>query len=99
MRISIIIAQLILIFCSSSIVFGQTNTMIHDLRVYADSLNQSVIFFRIFEEYENGFYKNNIYRYDFLSDDKSLFLEEYYDNRHGYDLQVTIPEYNFFDGD
>jgi hypothetical protein len=99
MRRSIIIAQLLLIFFSSSIVFGQKNTMIHDLRVFKDSLNQPVIFFRIFEEYDNGFYKNNIYRYDFFSDDKSLFLEEYYDNRHGYDLQVTIPEYNFFDGD
>ena len=91
--------QLLLILCSSSILFGQTNTMIHDLRVFSDSLNQPVIFFRIFEEYDNGFYQNNIYRYDLISDEKSLFLEEYYDNRHGYDFRVTIPEYDFFDGD
>ncbi|MEX0843644.1 MAG: hypothetical protein WD022_00110, partial [Balneolaceae bacterium] len=82
---------LLSLLLASPLAFAQTPQRIHDVRAYTDSLDRVQIFFKVLKEFENGYFQNNIYRYDVSNGVETLFLEEYFDDRYGFELKVTIP--------
>ncbi|MBO6586180.1 MAG: T9SS type A sorting domain-containing protein [Gracilimonas sp.] len=78
---------------------GQTPKRIHDLKSLTDSSGTVHLFYRIYSEYEGTeYFTDNIYQYNTETGEKELFLEDYFDDRYGFELKVTIPDYQFFEG-
>lgn len=79
-------------------IFAQYSTVrIFELKSVTDSLGIDHIFFRLQEEHDNGkFYRNNIYKINANDLTETLFLEDYFDSRFGFEARVQIIDYIFF---
>ncbi|MEX0608979.1 MAG: T9SS type A sorting domain-containing protein [Balneolaceae bacterium] len=91
---------ILLSFFVAPLAVAQTPQKIHDLKSITDSSGTVHLFYRIYAEYEDTeYFTDNIYQYNTETGEEVLFLEDYFDDRYGFELKVTILDYQFFEGD
>ena len=84
----------------TSLATAQTPQKIHDLKSLTDSTGTVHLFYRIYAEYEGTeYFTDNIYHYNTQTGQETLFLEDYYDTHLGFEYQIIINGYKFFEND
>lgn len=94
------IQLLLLVSILPLLAIAQTPKRVHDLKSLTDSSGTVHLFYRIYAEYEGTDYStNNIYHYNTETREEYLFLEDYYDTHLGFEYQILINGYKFFEND